>query len=469
MSSKTCIGEFTAVELLELYRRHELSPLEVIDDVLARIDQHNPAVNAYCHVDGEGARAAARASEQRWQRNEPCGRLDGVPASIKDLTLTRGMPTRKGSLTSSATGPWDTDAPFTAFMREAGAVLVGKTTTPEFGWKGVTDNPLYGITRNPWNTRMTAGGSSGGAAAAAALNLGVLHQGSDAGGSIRIPCALTGTFGIKPTFGYVPQWPASAMTLLSHLGPMTRTVEDAALMLDCVARPDPRDGLTGAPRQVPWLHPAQDLGGLRIAFSADFGYVRVDPQIQALVAQAVERLSRLGARVEAIDPGFDNPLECFNTLWFAGAARLASQFSSEQLALLDPGLRKIAEQGAQISLTDYTRALEARAELVARMNAFHQQYDVLVSPMLPLVAFEAGHNVPPDSDYAQWMDWTPFSYPFNLTQQPAASVPCGFTREGLPVGLQVVAGRFADEQVMRVCQVYERHYPTRHLQAPIVG
>lgn len=172
MTQKTAIGELTAVELLELYHRRQLSPVEVVDDVLARIDLHNPAVNAFCHVDGEGARAAARASEQRWQRGQPCGRLDGVPASIKDLTLTRGMPTRKGSRTTSGAGPWEIDAPFSAFMREAGAVLVGKTTTPEFGWKGVTDNPLYGITRNPWDTRLTAGGSSGGAAAAAALNLG---------------------------------------------------------------------------------------------------------------------------------------------------------------------------------------------------------------------------------------------------------------------------------------------------------
>jgi len=469
MPSKTAIGEFTAVELLDLYQRRQLSPVEVVDDVLVRIDQHNPAVNAYCHVDPEGARAAARASEQRWQRGEPCGRLDGVPASIKDLTLTRGMPTRKGSRTTSAAGPWDVDAPFSAFMREAGAVLVGKTTTPEFGWKGVTDNPLYGITRNPWDTRLTAGGSSGGAAAAAALNLGVLHQGSDAGGSIRIPCAFTGTFGIKPTFGYVPQWPTSAMTVLSHLGPMTRTVEDSVLMLDCVARPDARDGLAGAPRQTPWLGQEQDLSGLRIAYSADFGYVQVDPQIQALVAQAVQRLARLGAQVEEVDPGFNDPLEVFNTLWFAGAARLASGFTEQQRAQLDPGLRWIAEQGARISLGEYTLALEARADLIAKMNAFHQRYDVLVSPMLPLVAFEAGHNVPPGSGMAQWMEWTPFSYPFNLTQQPAASVPCGFTREGLPVGLQVVAGRFADAQVLRVCKVYEQHYPSRHLQAPITG
>ncbi|MFC6337716.1 amidase [Pseudomonas sp. CCM 7891] len=460
------IANLTAVELLAHYRDKTLSPVEVTADTLLRIERYNPVVNAYCHVDPEGALQAAGASEQRWLKGEPCGALDGVPSSIKDLTLTVGMPTRKGSRTTSDEGRWDVDAPFPAFMRQAGAVLLGKTTTPEFGWKGVTDNPLYGITRNPWNTRMTAGGSSGGAGAAAALNLGVLHQGSDAGGSIRIPCAFTGTFGIKPTFGYVPQWPASSMTILSHLGPITRTVEDAVLMLQAVARPDARDGLIGAPRTTPWLSMGDNLKGLRIAYSPNFGYVDVDPQVARVVAQAVEGLVQLGAHVEQIDPGFSDPLEVFNTLWCAGAARLAGQLTEPQRALLDPGLLRIAEQGEQLSLNDYNAALEARAMLVSRMAAFHEHYDVLVSPMMPITAFEAGHNVPPGSGLGEWMEWTPFSYPFNLTQQPAASVPCGLAANGLPVGLHVVGARFADHQVLRVCQAYAKAFPTSHLQAP---
>lgn len=468
MKQHTEIAEMSGVELLAHYRDKRLSPVEVTEDALARIERFNPQVNAYCHIDQQGALEAARASEQRWLKGQPCGALDGVPASIKDLTLTRGMPTRKGSKTTSATGPWDVDAPFSAFMRNAGAVLLGKTTTPEFGWKGVTDNPLYGITRNPWDTRMTAGGSSGGAAAAASLNLGVLHQGSDAGGSIRIPCAFTGTFGIKPTFGYVPQWPASAMTILSHLGPMTRTVDDAVLMLQTVARPDIRDGLTGTPRNTPWLPEGNDLNGLRIAYSPDFGYVKVDPQVARVVAQAVERLAQLGAHVEQVDPGFRDPLELFNTLWFAGAARLAGQLSQAQRAQLDPGLLRIAEQGERISLHDYTLALEARAALVVHMAEFHSRYDLLVSPTLPITAFAAGHNVPPDSGLGEWMEWTPFSYPFNLTQQPAASVPCGFAQDGLPVGLHVVGARFADDQVLRVCRGYERAFPSPHPRQPLV-
>ncbi|MFC6300480.1 amidase [Pseudomonas sp. CCM 7893] len=462
----TQIANLTAVELLAHYRDKTLSPVEVTEDTLLRIERYNPTVNAYCHVDPEGALHAARASEQRWLKGEPCGALDGVPSSIKDLTPTIGMPTRKGSRTTSADGPWEVDAPFSAFMRKAGAVLLGKTTTPEFGWKGVTDNPLYGITRNPWDTRMTAGGSSGGAGAAAALNLGVLHQGSDAGGSIRIPCAFTGTFGLKPTFGYVPQWPASSMTILSHLGPMTRTVEDSVLMLQTIAQPDSRDGLIGAPRTTPWLQAGADLKGLRVAYSPNFGYVKVDPQVARVVAQAVEGLRQLGAHVEQIDPGFSDPLEVFNTLWFAGAAQLARPLAGAQRELLDPGLLRIARLGEQLTLSDYSAALQARAALVARMAAFHEHYDVLVSPMMPITAFEAGHNVPPGSGLGEWMEWTPFSYPFNLTQQPAASVPCGLAANGLPVGLHVVGARFADEQVLRVCQVYAKAFPTDHLQTP---
>ena len=467
--STTDIGQMNAVELLSRFRDKSLSPVDVTEDALLRIERYNPAVNAYCHVDHEGAMQAARESEQRWLKGQPCGALDGVPASIKDLTLTRGMPTRKGSRTTSPQGPWEVDAPFTAFMRQAGAVLLGKTTTPEFGWKGVTDNPLYGITRNPWDTRLTAGGSSGGAAAAASLNLGVLHQGSDAGGSIRIPCAFTGTFGIKPTFGYVPQWPASSMTILSHLGPMTRTVEDAVLMLQTVARPDARDGLIGAPRSLPWLPEGDSLKGLRIAYSPDFGHVKVDPQVASVVARAVERLVELGAHVEQVDPGFSDPLDTFNTLWFAGAARLAGQLDSARRDLLDPGLQRIAALGERITLSEYSAALEARAALVAQMAAFHERYDVLVSPMLPITAFAAGHNVPPDSAYTEWMHWTPFSYPFNLTQQPAASIPCGLAQNGLPVGLQVVAARFADDQVLRVCRAYEQHFPATHPLVPKNG
>lgn len=468
MTQQTTMAQMSAVELLEHFRTKRLSPVEVTQDALARIERFNPLVNAYCYTNPQGALDTARASEKRWLKGQPNGALDGVPTSIKELTATRGMPTRKASLVIPGDGPWEVDAPITTFLRDAGAVILGKTTSPEFGWKGVTDSPLYGITRNPWDTRMTSGGSSGGAAVAASLNLGVLHQGSDAGGSIRIPSSFTGTFGFKPTFGYIPQWPASATTLVSHLGPMTRTVDDAVLFLQTVARPDPRDGLLGAPRHTPWLAQSTDLRGLRIAFSADFGYVTVDPQVARTVAQAVEHLALLGAHIEAADPGFSDPLELFKTVVYAGARDLATQLSSEQKGLLDPGLLRFTEQCQHTTLTHFTAAQEARAALVARMSEFHSRYDLLVCPMMPITAFEAGHDVPPGSGLEDWMKWSPFSYPFNLTQQPAASLPCGFSSAGLPIGLQVVGARFADDQVLRVCRAYEQAFPSTHPLAPLV-
>lgn len=458
--SPTQLSDLTACDALALFRRRALSPVELLEDCLARIERDNPRVNAFAHWDGDQAMAAARASEARWQAGTPCGALDGVPTTIKDLTLTVGMPTRLGSATSHAEGPWETDAPVSRHLREAGAVILGKTTSPEFGWKGVTDNPLHGITRNPWDTRLTPGGSSGGAAAAAALNLGLLHQGSDAGGSIRIPCSFTGTFGIKPTFGWVPQWPASAMSTLSHLGPMTRTAADSALMLSVMARPDARDGYLGNPRADDWsTPPPTSLKGWRIAYSPDLGYVDVAPDIATRVRDAVSVLSELGATVEEVHPGFDNPLTTFNTLWFAGASQVLERLSEAQQQRLDPGFRDIACRGLDISVRDYLAARRERERLIAQMQAFHADYDLLVTPTLPIAPFAAGHNVPPDGPYRDWMDWTPFSYPFNLTQQPAASLPCGLDDRGLPVGLHLVGPRFQDLKVLHAARLVENRLP----------
>ncbi|MCG6656916.1 amidase [Halomonas campisalis] len=456
----TRLAELSAVKALELFRHRDLSPVELTRDCLARIELHNPTINAFAHVDADQALAAARASEGRWQAGTPLGPLDGIPTTIKDLTLTAGMPTRYGSATSSPNGPWETDAPISRHLREAGAVILGKTTSPEFGWKGVTDNPLHGVTRNPWNQHLTPGGSSGGAGAAAALNLGLLHQGSDAGGSIRIPSSFTGTFGIKPTFGWVPQWPASAMSQLSHLGPMTRTAADSALMLSVMAKPDARDGHLGNPRAANWLTPPPgSLEGWRIAFSPDLGYVDVAPDIATRVRAAVERLKALGAIIEEVDPGFDSPLETFNTLWFAGASQVLEHLDEAQQAQLDPGFAKIARRGAAIRLSDYLAACRAREQLTARMQAFHERYDLLVTPTMPIAPFEAGHNAPPGGHYQEWMDWTPFSYPFNLTQQPAASLPCGLDDQGLPVGLHLVGPRYQDLKVLHAAQLLEGYMP----------
>lgn len=467
--SSTDLGELGAGELLGLYARKAASPVEATEAALDRIRRFDGAVNAYVLVDEDSARADAKASEARWMAGRPIGPVDGVPSSIKDLTFTRGWPTRKGSRTIAADGPWEVDAPFTAFMRGAGAVLLGKTTTPEFGWKGVTDSALTGITRNPWNVNTTAGGSSGGAGAAAALNMGVLHQGSDAGGSIRIPCGFTGTAGIKPTFGIIPQWPASAMGTTSHLGPMARTIADVALMMTVVGQADDRDWYMGAPISRDWrLGLDQGVRGLRIAFSPTLGYVNVREDVAREVRRAVDVLAALGAIVDEVDPGFEDPIEIFNAHWFAGAAKILANTPADQRELIDPGLRRVAELGAGIDIVDYMRAVDARVALGERMAAFHRSYDLLVTPSLPITAFEAGHDVPPGSGLEHWMQWTPFTYPFNLTQQPAASVQCGFGDDGLPIGLHIVGPRFRDELVLRAARAYELTCPPRFPTAPVV-
>ncbi len=449
-------GEMTAVELGKLFRDKQLSPVEAARAALKRIARFNGQVNAYCHVDEQGALRAARAAEERFMAGRPLSAVDGVPSSIKDLTYVRGMPTRKGSFTVDPARISDVDAPFAQRMREAGAVLLGKTTTPEFGWKGVTDSPLTGITRNPWNPDRTSGGSSGGAAAAAALNMGVLHQGSDAGGSIRIPAAFCGVFGMKPTFGWVPQWPPSAMTTLSHLGTLTRGVEDAALFLNVVARPDARDSYQGWGFPEDWRSGLDTpVKGLKVAYSPTLGYARVSAGVLQAADRAVALLEAQGAFVERVDPGFPDPLASFNTLWFAGAAGILDGMSAEMKARMDPGLVAIAEEGARLPIVAYMKAVAARAALAETMARFHERYDILLTPSVPLTAFEAGRNRPEGDANGNWSSWTPFTYPFNMTQQPSASVPCGFGADNLPVGLAVVAAKYNDLLVLRVAKALE--------------
>jgi aspartyl-tRNA(Asn)/glutamyl-tRNA(Gln) amidotransferase subunit A len=448
--------DLTACELLDGYRSRKLSPVEVVDAVLDRIARVNPSVNAYVLVAADQAREQARASEQRWSRGEPFGLVDGVPTSIKDLLLTRGLPTRRGSRLVPADQDWREDAPSVARLREHGAVLIGKTTTPELGWKGVTDSPVAGATGNAWDPTSTAGGSSGGSATAVALGMGPLSVGTDGGGSVRIPAAFSGIVALKPTYGRIPLYPSSPFGTLAHAGPMTRTVADAGLMMDVLCQPDARDWSASAPPSTSLREGLEDgVRGLRVAYSPTLGYVEVAADVRELVDRAVEQLERLGAVVDQVDPGFADPVEAFHTLWFAGAAKSAEQFPRARWSELDPGLHEVVEEGCGLTASEYLDATAVRMALGTLMGHFHQSYDVLVTPTLPLVAFAAGHEVPIGSSWRRWTGWTPFTYPFNLTQQPAASVPCGLTGAGLPAGLQVVGPRHADALVLRVCAAYE--------------
>ena len=450
----------SAVQLRQLYRTRQLSPVEATRAVLERIRRFDPEVNAFCLVDEERATAAARASEARWHKGAPLGLVDGVPTTIKDLVLTRDWPTLRGSLAIDRDQPWLEDAPATARLREHGAVLIGKTTTPEYGWKAVTDCALTGITRNPWDTTKTPGGSSGGAAVAAALGMGALHVGSDGGGSIRIPSGFTGIFGLKPSFGRVPAYPASPFGTVSHVGPMTRTVADAALMLDVLALPDSRDWFA-----LPYDGNDYRIGlddgvrGLKVAFSPTLGFVAVEPEVAELVASAAGAFVELGATVEEVDPGFADSIDIFVPHWYVGAANLLGAFTDEQRAKMEQGLQDIAAEGAKIPLLDYLSAVKRRAELGAAMRRFHETYDLLLTPTLPLAAFAAGIERPDPASQPRWFHWAPFSNPFNLTQQPAASVPCGLTAAGLPVGLQIVGPMHGDALVLRAARAFETARP----------
>ncbi|WP_406722785.1 amidase [Streptomyces althioticus] len=451
------LTELTAARLVDGYRKGEFGPVEVTRAALRRAEEIQPEVNAFVRLLADDALERAAASEERWRRGEQLGPLDGVPVTVKDILLLRGAPTLKGSRTVDPAGRWDEDAPSVARLRERGVVFLGKTTTPEFGWKGVTDSPLSGVTRNPHDPSRTAGGSSGGAAAAVALGAGPLALGTDGGGSVRIPAAFCGIFALKPTYGRVPLYPASAFGTLAHVGPMTRDAADAALLMDAIAAPDSRDwsGLPPAPGPF-----SEALGGgvrgLRVAFSPSLGgQVRVDPGVAAVVRRAVERLAGLGAYVEETDPDLADPVEAFHTLWFAGAARVTQALGREQRERLDPGLREICREGGRLSALDYLAAVDVRMDLGRRMGRFHDAYDLLVTPTLPVTAFEAGAEVPRGSGHRRWTGWTPFTYPFNMTQQPAASVPVGLA-DGLPVGLQLVAARHRDDVVLRAAHaLYE--------------
>ncbi|MFF1696585.1 amidase [Streptomyces sp. NPDC058257] len=454
----TELTDLTAVQLVDAFSKGEISPVDATRAALRRARDVQPTVNAFVRIDSDEALAQAEASTERWRRGEPRGLVDGVPVSVKDILLQRGGPTLRGSKTVSAAGAWDEDAPSVARLREHGAVFIGKTTTPEFGWKGVTDSPQSGITRNPYDPARTAGGSSGGGAAAVALGAAPVSLGTDGGGSVRIPGSFCGIFALKPTYGRVPLYPASAFGTLAHVGPMTRDAADAALLMDVISGPDWRDWSQLAPVEGSFRAGIEGgVRGLRIAYSPSLGnQVAVRPVVAAAVRRAVESLAAQGAYVEEADPDFTDPVEAFHTLWFSGAARVVQHLPPDRRKLLDAGLQEICAQGARSSALDYLAAVDVRMELGRRMGRFHETYDLLVTPTLPITAFEAGAEVPKGSGHRRWTGWTPFTYPFNMTQQPAATVPCGVDRDGLPIGVQIVAARHADALVLRAAHaLYE--------------
>ncbi len=441
------IWSLSATELIKEYSKGSLSPVEVIKTTLKRVEELDKKLNAFVMVDEDKALSDAKDSESRWYKNKPLSIIDGIPTSIKDLILTKNWPTLRGSKTIDKNSSWEEDAPVIERLRESGATLFGKTTTPEFGHRGTTQSPLTGITRNPWDVNVTSGGSSGGSSSAVASGIGPLSIGTDGGGSVRIPCSFTGIFGIKPTFGRVAAWPLSPFGTIANIGPMTRTVEDGALLMQIIAQPDIRDWHSLDLDNVNYKNSCiKNIKGLRVGYCKDWGMKqhlgsnKVESDVSKIIYSAVHKLEEMGAIIEEIDIECPrNPKKTFEVLWKTGAANLSRKFNKHQREVLDPIFLDFCNEGNKYNLFQFMDAESNRAFNGEYINKiFSKGINVLVGPTMPITAFKA-ENLCPDGWGSDIFDWTPFTYPFNLTKNPASTMNCGFDSNGLPVGLQVVA------------------------------
>jgi aspartyl-tRNA(Asn)/glutamyl-tRNA(Gln) amidotransferase subunit A len=459
-----------ATELVAAIKAKQVSPVEVVDAVLARIERLNPQLNAYCTITAESARAAAKEAEAAVMRGNTVGTLHGIPVSIKDLVTTKGVRTTYGSKLYEHFIP-EEDAPVVQRLKRAGAIILGKTNTPEFGHKGVTDNPVFGLSRNPWSLDHTPGGSSGGGAAAVAAGLGPLAVGTDGGGSIRIPCSCCGIYGLKATLGRVPAAPTfGGLDTLSHTGPMTRTVRDAALMLNAIAGPDPRD-LSSLPADgTDYLaNLERGIKGLRVAWTTDWGYAAVDPEVQQIIAASAQRFADLGCHVEEAHPGFPDPDEAYGILSSATtAARLVDRLPAWR-ERFDCSLVPQLDYGMRWSATDFVKAANVRRTLSDAFVKFFMLYDLLLTPTLAAPPLPVGVDSYREIGGRKVgsRGWIAFTFPLNLVGYPAATVPCGWTHDGLPVGLQVIAPRLADALVLRASAAFEALAPWAEKQPPL--
>lgn len=463
------IGYLSAVELAAAYRARRLSPVEVTEAILRRIERVNPKINAFVTVTADLALAAARESECAFATGNVRGPLEGIPLGIKDLSLTKGIRTTMGSRVFEHFVP-DEDSPIPERLKANGAVMLGKTNSPEFGWKSPTDNPLFGPTRNPWNLALTPAGSSGGTGAAVATGLGPLGSGGDGGGSIRQPASFCGVVGVKPTFGLVPMYPPSPVGSFVSEGPMSRTVRDSALMLNVIAGSDERDAFSAPDLGIDYLAECDGgISGLRVAWSPDLGYAAVDPRVREIATAAATRFEELGAKVEEANPGWSDPYELFHTLFYGLVGAEVADLLPEWTGKLDPGLERLAELGRPLTAFDIARATKTRIEMQVTMARFFERYDLLLTPTMTLPPFPIGIDFPSEVGGQQvtGMQWTAFTFPFNLTGNPAVSVPAGWTDDGLPIGLQVVGRRWEDGLVLRACAAFEAIAPWSQRRPPV--
>ncbi len=450
----------TALELRQAIAARQVSPVEVMQATLARAERFDPKLNCFATYTPELALEAAKKAEQDLMAGNAIGPLHGLPISVKDLIAVKDLRLTFGSR-ANANNVAAVDAPSVERVRAAGACIIGKTTTSEFGCKAVGDSPLTGLTRNPWDTTKTPGGSSCGAAASVAAGMTPFALGTDGGGSIRVPCSLTGLFGIKAQFGRVPVYPVAATPTLAHVGPIARTVRDAALLLSVISGHDRRDPFAIAGVVPDFLGACdQPLQGMRIAWSRTLGYANPDPEVAELAERAAKVFVDLGCEVVEVEKVLDeDPVDLWVSEFYAGVGVRLKKQLTEQRELLDPAVADVLKDALRQTSEEYYTNVFRRYELREKLRVFFEPFDLLLTPALPCAAFDVGLNTPPQHADRSIVSWVYYTYPFNLTGQPAASIPAGFTRSGLPVGLQMVAKINHETDIFRAAAAYEAVRP----------
>ena len=457
----TDLDSVTAMELRRRIISKDVSPVELTKRALAKAEATQGSLNAFFLLIPEAALAAARAAEDAVMRGQPLGLLHGLPFSAKDLMAVAGVAYASGSR-AMAKNVAGVDAPAVERAKAAGAILIGKTTTSEFGCKPVGDSPLTGITRHPWNLAKTPGGSSAGAAASVAAGITPFALGTDGGGSVRIPCCFTGLAGIKAQFGRVPVWPTSATPTLAHVGPIARNVGDAALVLTAIGGYDPRDPFSISAAMPDLLGACRaSVADLRIAYSTTLGYARPDRDVAAIVASAARAFEDLGCAVDQVDNVFErDPADLWTAEFYAGVGTRLRSFVETQRDLLDPAVAEVLDAALSQDMRGYYEKVFERYAFRDKVRAFFETYDLLLSPVLPITSLDTGKNIPDHLQDRNLVSWVYYTYPFNLTGQPAATVCAGIAGDGMPVGLQIVGRALGEYDLLRAAAAFERTKPT---------
>jgi aspartyl-tRNA(Asn)/glutamyl-tRNA(Gln) amidotransferase subunit A len=457
-------AEFDTMSAMEMRRRiaaKEISPVELTQRALAKAEATQSTLNAFYLLMPEDALATAKVAEDAVMKGAPLGAIHGIPFSAKDLMAVKGVGYASGSRTM-ADNVATVDAPAVERTKAAGGILIGKTTTSEFGCKPVGDSPLTGTTRNPWNLAKTPGGSSAGAAASVAAGITPFALGTDGGGSIRIPAAFTGLAGLKGQFGRVPVWPTSATPTLAHVGPLARSVTDTALLFSVIAGFDRRDAF-GVAGPVPDVLGAAraSVANMKVAYSPTLGYARPDPEVVKLTDRAARTFEELGCQVELVENVFDtDPADLWTAEFYAGVGIRLRSFVENQRKLLDPAVADVLEPALSQEMRDYYTKVFARYVLRDHVRSFFERYDLLISPTIPVTSLDAGKNIPDALTDRNLVSWVYYTYPFNLTGQPAASVCAGIAPDGMPVGLQIVGRSHCEDDVVRAAAAFERTQST---------